>query len=247
LLQHWWAYLDWIFPAGVAATAVLLSRRAPYIGLGLTISLFALLPVLGLVPFVYQDYSTTADRYMYIAMLGPALILATMLADLTASIKRPIYCLVSLWLAALSFLSFRQSLVWRNSQALYTNAVSVNPRSGVSQNGLGNELENQHIYGQAAAHYFIATEDAPTNALFRVNLGQEYFLLGDLKDAEREYRTTILDAPGLARAHRDLGILLLCENKTNEGIAELKTAVRLNPRDESATRLISEQEKALDR
>ena len=41
----------------------------------------ASLPVLGLVPFAFQAYSTVADRYMYIAMLGPALALAWGLAQ----------------------------------------------------------------------------------------------------------------------------------------------------------------------
>ena len=35
-----------------------------------------LLPVLGLIPFDFQHYSTVADRYAYLAMLGPAIALA---------------------------------------------------------------------------------------------------------------------------------------------------------------------------
>ena len=39
-----------------------------------------LLPTLGFIPFLYQDYSTVADRYMYLPMLGVSLALAAWLA-----------------------------------------------------------------------------------------------------------------------------------------------------------------------
>src|SRR2546430_17715385 len=45
-----------------------------------------LLPVLGLVPFGYQDISTVADRYAYPAMIGPALAVALLAEKLPARI-----------------------------------------------------------------------------------------------------------------------------------------------------------------
>ena len=45
------------------------------------ISIAALLPMLGLMPFGFQEISTVADRYMYLALLGPALALALVLKD----------------------------------------------------------------------------------------------------------------------------------------------------------------------
>src|SRR5262249_39791081 len=39
-----------------------------------------LLPTLGLIPFAFQIYSTVADRYLYLALLGLAILLAEILA-----------------------------------------------------------------------------------------------------------------------------------------------------------------------
>src|SRR5205814_471550 len=61
-----------------AATAVLLAvpwhfrRSARWALASVLLFVVALLPTLGLVPFDYQRYSTVADRYLYLAMLGPA-------------------------------------------------------------------------------------------------------------------------------------------------------------------------------
>jgi len=38
-----------------------------------------ILPVSGLVPFVFRKNSTVSDRYVYLSMLGPALALASFL------------------------------------------------------------------------------------------------------------------------------------------------------------------------
>ena len=60
----------------------LLRRKCRGAALGALIALAALLPVLGLVPFTFQEWSTVADRYMYLAMLGAALAVGTLLARL---------------------------------------------------------------------------------------------------------------------------------------------------------------------
>ena len=70
LMAHpsvWWA-------AGVAALGglIVLAIRKPILHISAAIALAGILPVLGLVPFNFQYYSTVADRYVYLAMLGVA-------------------------------------------------------------------------------------------------------------------------------------------------------------------------------
>src|SRR5262249_41003684 len=52
-------------------------RAAPA---GAALSFAAVAPVLGFVPFDFQRYSTVADHYLYLAMIGPALLFAWVLA-----------------------------------------------------------------------------------------------------------------------------------------------------------------------
>ena len=55
----------------ILATGAFISRkRFPWLSQALLISVAALLPVLGLIPFTFQEYSTVADRYTYVALLA---------------------------------------------------------------------------------------------------------------------------------------------------------------------------------
>jgi len=78
MMGQWWFYYGWILPVVVAV----LLFRAKHRRVWLTaagLSVFWLLPVLGFIPFIYQRISMVADRYLYLAMLGPALMAAWVL------------------------------------------------------------------------------------------------------------------------------------------------------------------------
>ncbi|MGC3969486.1 MAG: hypothetical protein QM775_19625 [Pirellulales bacterium] len=72
--------LAWMLPVVVGLALSLLPRRRIWLGCYL-IFIVALLPVSGLVPFLYQSISTVADRYMYVPMFGFGLLLATWVAS----------------------------------------------------------------------------------------------------------------------------------------------------------------------
>ena len=71
---------------------------------------FILGPVLGIIPFMAQAQSTVADRYVYLAWLGPVLGLAA-LATRYNKFKIGLSLLLCLW----ATLSFERSKIWRDS------------------------------------------------------------------------------------------------------------------------------------
>lgn len=71
-------YWDWIFPVIVALIVWRLHK--PVLTAGAMIFFLGLLPVLGLAPFAYQYFSTVADRYVYLSMLGVAMAAGLFLA-----------------------------------------------------------------------------------------------------------------------------------------------------------------------
>src|SRR5205814_4354239 len=76
VLSEHWAYYTWIAPAAIAVLLLLLRKRYRWLLAAAGIFCLALLPVLGFVPFDFQETSTVASHYLYLAMLGPALALA---------------------------------------------------------------------------------------------------------------------------------------------------------------------------
>src|SRR5262245_31448141 len=81
LVQPWLLCLTGLGPWALAVWLWYKRTRAPWLVAAAGVFVAGLLPNLGLVPFAFQAFSTVADRYMYIALLGPAFALAWGLAQ----------------------------------------------------------------------------------------------------------------------------------------------------------------------
>jgi hypothetical protein len=106
LLQY-----TWVVPAGLAVWVYGFSGNR-LLKAAFTWFVIALLPVLGLIPFGYQDYSTVADRYVYLAMAGVALAVAAVAGERR---DMPFWAAISV-VAVLGVLSWLQTANYRNTQ-----------------------------------------------------------------------------------------------------------------------------------
>jgi hypothetical protein len=119
--------------------ALVLRKRWPVAATAFVVFVVALLPTIGIVPFTFQYYSTVADRYVYLAMLGPAIGVAALLARYHN--KRSMIA-ASMAIALLAALSVAQMRHWADDWKLAAYTLEVNPRSasaaGTFQYLLGN-------------------------------------------------------------------------------------------------------------
>jgi hypothetical protein len=146
--------------AAIAVAAVIgtyLIRNRNVTAAGLVFAL-ALLPVLGFVAFDFQSQSTVADRYVYLAMLGPAIIIAL---AAQAMPRRAAISLCIVMVFAWSILSFRQVRVWRDSTTLYLHALDVNPRSLTAAQDLAIVYDKSGDELSAIDYYLRAIEIEP--------------------------------------------------------------------------------------
>jgi tetratricopeptide (TPR) repeat protein len=225
-LTRAWAYAAWIVPAGLV---VVLAWRRSHVGLA-CIGWFvaALFPVLGFIPFGYQLYSTVADRYVYLAMVGPAYALACWLAGERSWRKVAATVAVLVVLAALTFL---QTAHWRNGTALYLQAVRVSPTSDVANGNLGRELLERGN-DRAAEPYLVRTlELNPRSSITAFNLGTIAERRGDLQQAEHLYRQAIEIEPGVRFPHVSLGVLLMNQQRDEAALEAFEAALRIAPSD----------------
>ena len=128
-----WIYWAWIVPAAVLIPGLLFRKRALWGLVALAIFVAAILPISGLVPFAFEELSLVADRYLYFAMLGPALALAFALTHVR---RRWPAIIVSAWLLILGVLSLIQSTRWHDTRTLFEYELAVNPNSDVAYNNL---------------------------------------------------------------------------------------------------------------
>ncbi|MDR3711129.1 MAG: tetratricopeptide repeat protein [Capsulimonadaceae bacterium] len=231
VLGHWWGYVTWILPVAVAWTAWRFRDKAPYLLAGAALFAVVLLPELGLVPFTYQNYSTVADRYAYLALLGPAFALSILVARLDAT---------TLWNAAialtavLGLLAVHQSGVWRNSLDLNAACLAVNPNSAACHANYGDALYRCGRYAQARDEFLESIKANPDFEYLYTDLGDVYLALHSYDDAVNCYTYAAFRNPDNPVQHDKLARALLAAKRYDEAIHEFTTTISLSPHSKSA-------------
>ncbi|MGO8671014.1 MAG: tetratricopeptide repeat protein [Capsulimonadaceae bacterium] len=134
VVTHPWCY--WAALAGVVLIALLawLGRRWPWVWACAAIFAAVILPVSGLAPFMYQAISTVADRYIYLAMLAPALALAIVLAQWP---RVPAIATAGCVVVVYGIVAAVDLPYWHDEVRLLTRTTQVTPRSWFAWADLG--------------------------------------------------------------------------------------------------------------
>jgi hypothetical protein len=169
------SYVIWVIPAGLLVLAWLIRRSWPLLAAGVVIFLVALLPNSGLVPFDYQKISTTADRYVYLSMMGPALAVAVLLARRWTRVLVTLAVVVLVGWAALSEVQIQ---TWRNGGTLFRHAIEVNPGSWMARINLGNIVTDRSP-DEGIRLCREALELHPDSPIAYNNLGSALMMKGD--------------------------------------------------------------------
>jgi tetratricopeptide (TPR) repeat protein len=205
-------------------------QRCEGLALGMIIFVAALLPVLGWVPFFFQGYSTVADRYTYLALVGAGLaggwgvlhIRSTSLAVMVTGVL----------LVSLGWRSFDQVQSWQNTMTLFTQALQVNPHSALAYNKLGTVFAQQQRFAEAIDHYSHALDLNPRYATVHNNLGLVMLQQGHPEAAITHYNKALQLKPDFIAAYSNLGFALAQQGQPVEAMAQYHKALQLDPRAE---------------
>jgi Flp pilus assembly protein TadD len=232
VLAHSWAYVIWLAPAGVALAIFMFRKRWPWLVAGGLLSLGVLLPVVGLVPFAYQNYSTVADRYVYLAMMGPAVIVAMALAKaIEHGVTKPAFSVAAIVVAVLVVLTTCQVRYWDNSATLFAHAIKINPNSYGLRTNYGISLDDLGRPAEAVIQYQAAVKIAPELPDAWQDMGVSLQHEGKNDEAMNCFRQVTEKYPDYELGHAAVGFTLLHEGKPADALPELETAANLNPSD----------------
>jgi tetratricopeptide (TPR) repeat protein len=237
----WWQYL---FPATVLLLLTFLawlSRRwrAPLAGLLFFIgTLFPALGFLNVYPF---RFSLVADHFQYLANLGIIALVAAGLAlqlEVRQLWRRPTgYVLCATLLASLTFLTWRQSAMYNDVEALWRTTVEKNPQSWMAQNNLGGVLLQKGQLDEAIPHLRKAVEIKVDDVGAQANLGTALLHKGELDEAIDHYYRALeikpeyaeLQYSDFAQVHYSLGYALLLKGDVDAAIAHYQKALEIKP------------------
>jgi Flp pilus assembly protein TadD len=230
-------YWTWIFPVAAGVLLWRARRTQPLLVVGALIFGLALSPVLGLVPFSFQYYSTVADRYSYLAMLGPALVVASLLMK---SKWNAAYAVVGVWLLLLAGLSFRQTAFWRDSETLYRYTIAVNPRSWQARINLGALLSDERQFDRAEQLYREALKLQPQYPESYNNIGTLLKRRGKVNEAIPFFIKAAEVSPIFADAYYNLGQSYLEIKQYKYAILAFRRNAELRPDNLATQYLLAE-------
>ena len=220
--------------AGLALAAgswlvIRLAPRRPWLLVGWLWYVVTLLPVLGLVQVGDQ---AMADRYTYVPLIGPFIMLAWSAAEVAR--RRPacrsmVAASAGILLAGCAAATGLQLRYWRSSMTLFEHAVEVIPDNYVAQLSLGNALAERGRLDDAIAHYLAALRVKPDLAKAHGNLGVILARQGKLDEAVAQYAEALRLNPDLPETHNNLGAALADRGRLEEAIAHYERALRLKP------------------
>ncbi len=216
-------YLTTLATLVVLAVAWMLRRRFPYFLTGLGVLIGATFPVLGFVPFDFQRYSTVADHYLYLAMLGSALVIAALLRRWS----RPwVYALCGAVLIAWSMRTYTQIGYWRDMDTLRKHVLEVNPRSPTGYRVAAYFLLNKGRLPEAIEQYEQALRVRPSDHEARYNLANALMRVGRLEDAATQFAMVTERLPDDPKPPNNLGSVLARLQRFGPAEAAFREAIR---------------------
>jgi len=231
MMEHGWLLLTGLVPLLLAIGIYVKRNRLPWLFASAGIFVASLLPVLGLISFNFQRYSTVADRYVYLAMLGPALAMAWVLtrpkkriAAIGGALVLGLFLLRSTW----------QIPYWYDTPTFFKHALQINSNSFLAHNNLGFALVEQGEHDEAIRHYIEALRLEPEFGKAHMNLANALARQGKFQDAMPHYTEAIRLEPASASAHSNMGVALAEQGRYDEAIYHYNEALRLQPRSADA-------------
>ncbi len=161
VLGSWQSYFVWLVPVFLFVALL----HAPNRNFWMTASFFflaSLLPVLGFVPFLHQQYSTVTNHYAYLAVIALSIVI-TFLLDRYS--EKAVVLAVTVVLVLFAGRSWANFDCWKNSEAMYRCSLAVNPNNFLASNNLGTYLVSQGQYEEGVKYYQQALRGSQISAL----------------------------------------------------------------------------------
>ncbi|MCP4294603.1 MAG: tetratricopeptide repeat protein [Proteobacteria bacterium] len=122
VLAQVWGYFTWLVPGIIVFLIWFYRNKSRWFAASFFVFVLGFLPVSGMVPFVFQNLSGVADRYLYLSILGPAFLIYRISSQLR---NRFFGIFLMTVLLILSVKTIKQSTTWKNPITFLNHSLSV--------------------------------------------------------------------------------------------------------------------------
>jgi tetratricopeptide (TPR) repeat protein len=225
MMQQAWLPLAALAPLGLLGALAV--GKARHIALTCAaVFVLWLLPILGRATFDFQWISTVADRYAYLALLGPALGLAW----LVKHYWRPWVVVAAVAVLGLyAVLSSMQVSYWHDTGALFAHVLEVNPRSAVARYHLGVLLVQNGKHVEATDQFRKALAQRPDLVEIHLALGSALVAADDNRAAQDVLRGAAERFPHSSTVRNALAAVLVRLEAGDEAERQYREVLRIQP------------------
>jgi protein O-mannosyl-transferase len=210
--------------AAVTAAVWRLRRTRPYLLAGWLWFAVGILPPLGVVQMGRQ---AMADRFMYIPLIGLALMAVWGLADLLQPRRAVAGALAAAAIVACSAASLEHIGTWRDSVAVFSNAVAVTRDNPGAQHYLGTALDDLFRYDEALPHHAESVRLDPSYYIAQNCYALDLERRGDWAAAADHFAEAVRYFPNYADARYHLALDLVRLGHPREARQQMEDALRL--------------------
>jgi tetratricopeptide (TPR) repeat protein len=212
----------------ISILCIRLKRTHPYLLVGWFWFLGTMLPVIGLIQVGGQGM---ADRYTYLPLIGPAIALVWLAADLIKpALQKMVLIPISvLVLAACLWSTHQQLKYWRDTISLFNHTIDVTGPNNLAELILGDGLDHAGFSNAALVNYRIATALNPNDKEGFQEIARIMTEKQDWNAAADNYRTVLSLDPNESTAYYGLAQALIQLGQTNEVLDTLKMGVQVAP------------------
>jgi hypothetical protein len=203
LIQQPIIWMNWLIPVVVGLMLWRYGRRVARPAFAIFVA--ALLPTLGLTTFDFQQHSTVADRYLYLAMLGVAMIVAAVAQRWP---RRGVMAIL-IFLAFCCCQTFFHEWVWSDTERLFRQTLAVNPTSDLANNAIGMIVGDQAmarddpvLREESITYFERAIASNPTSLPAHYNLATALVMAGQKERAAEELDVLRQLDPGSVRTEQ---------------------------------------------
>lgn len=216
-------------------SAVVLWKRCPYLLVGWSWYLGALVPVTG---FVQISYYAHADRYTYLPQIGLYVAIVWAIRDLTASWRYRVQLLTPVAgaiIAVYMACAWKQTTYWRNDETLWKHTLACTSGNYVAHNNLGYALAwearpaSADRIAEAIEHFQKAVEINPRFPEAHFNLGILLAEQGWTNAAIEQYQTGLAFEPDNAKVHCKLADIYFAQEHWGEAVEHYQQALKQMP------------------
>ena len=228
-LSPWKPLVAVVLIIGISLAAFVFRKKRPYLLTGWLWYLVMLAPVIGIFQVGAQ---ARADRYTYLPLIGPCLLLTWLVADFLGRQRAGRYAMGVLSLAAIAALivcARVQTGYWQNSESLWTHTLICTSNNSTAEENLGAVLLEKRYVDQAIEHFQKALAINPSYEIARASLGSALYSKGDLDQAIVEFQKALELNSQNPAFHNNLANALMRQGKLADAVAQYEAATRIDP------------------